>query len=188
MQQKLITLAFIVLALFGWVYIKYHQAWQPVKPIITVDPLYSASIQKGQKIDLILVEKEKRQMTVLYKDVPLKRYKIALGFCPVGPKEKQGDGKTPEGTYNIINKNPKSQYYRSLKISYPSKQDKIKASEKGVSPGGEILIHGLAKQYDFLGKMHSLNDWTLGCIGLSNDEMDELYPHINVGTKIVIKP
>ncbi|MGD9592482.1 MAG: murein L,D-transpeptidase family protein, partial [Candidatus Berkiella sp.] len=156
--------------------------------LIPIDPLYDANIQIGQIIDLIVVDKAQRRMTVFHENIPLKRYKIALGFSPIGHKTQQGDGKTPEGSYTIIAKNPKSRFHLSLKISYPSSQDILNAKQLGVSPGGEIMIHGLSKPFEWIGKSHSQKDWTLGCIALSNDEIQELYTHVMVGTKIVINP
>ncbi|MBN9288614.1 MAG: hypothetical protein BGO43_07160 [Gammaproteobacteria bacterium 39-13] len=142
---------------------------------------------KLSKIDYILIEKKKRQMTVFHKDKPLRVYRIALGFSPVGHKTEQGDGKTPEGMYKIVAKNPKSRFHLSIKISYPSTADRKIAAEKGVHPGGEIMIHGLGAQ-GFLGEKHRLRDWTLGCIAVTNEEITEVYPYIDVGTKVEIRP
>lgn len=167
---------------FGYVYYQNKVVTQPI------DPLYDANIQIGQRIDLIVINKAQRSMTVYHQNNPLKKYKIALGFEPVGPKQQQGDGKTPEGIYTIIDKNPKSMFHLSLKISYPSTEDILNAKKLGVSPGGDIMIHGLSDGFQWLGKMHTQRDWTLGCIALSNDEIEEIYEHVPVGTKIIINP
>ncbi len=98
------------------------------------------------------------------------------------------DGKTPEGKYSITYKNPNSQFHRSLKISYPNAKDKKIAKQNGVSPGGEIMIHGLAEPFAWLGKKHLLRDWTLGCVALTNEEIEEIYDHVKVGTHIQIEP
>lgn len=152
---------------------------------------YQNALPKASKppqIDTILVEKQKHQMTVFHNDKPVKKYKIALGFNPLGHKVKEGDGKTPEGTYYIVGKNPQSQFHLSLKLSYPSVEDKKKALHKGLNPGGNIIIHGLAPHLSAKGKWHAMRDWTLGCIAVTNDEIEEIFTLAEVGTKVVILP
>ncbi len=172
----------LAIAIVGYYHFKSQEIFEPI------DPLYDANIQIGQVIDLIVVNKARHEMTVFYQEKPLKRYKIALGFSPIGHKTEQGDGKTPEGVYTIIDKNPNSMFHLSLKISYPSKEDLLKANQNGVSAGGDIMIHGLSEPFRFLGKKHTVRDWTLGCIALSNEEIEELYAHVAIGTKIIINP
>lgn len=142
----------------------------------------------AKQIDTILVEKQKHTLTVFHKDQPVKKYKIALGFSPKGHKLKEGDGRTPEGTYFITGKNPQSQFHLSLKLSYPSIEDQKKAKSKGLNPGGNIMIHGLAPHLQSKGKWHAMKDWTLGCIAVTNDEIEELFNLAEVGTKVVILP
>ena len=139
-------------------------------------------------IDTIVVEKKKRLMSVFYKKKLLKTYKIALGFAPCGHKEQEGDGKTPEGFYSISHKNPKSQFSLSLKVSYPNQCDQRNARTKDVNPGGDIFIHGLGKSFGWLGKLHVNNDWTLGCIAVTNEEIAEIYASTPIGTIIEIQP
>ncbi|MDR0587527.1 MAG: L,D-transpeptidase family protein [Burkholderiales bacterium] len=139
-------------------------------------------------IDRIVIMKAKREMTVYQKDSPLKTYKIALGFAPVGAKQFQGDGKTPEGTYRVNDKNPKSKYHKNLGVSYPNDKDRAFAAQHGKSAGGDIKIHGLGKTFGALGSMHTLSDWTLGCIAVTNEEIDEIYAHTKVGATIEINP
>lgn len=167
---------------FGYRY--YHPSPQMTSSTESIEQIPV----KLAKIDFILVEKQKRLMTLFHQQQPLRVYRIALGFSPVGPKDRQGDGKTPEGRYKIVAKNPNSRFHLSLKISYPSPEDRKKAKVQGISPGGEIMIHGLGKYQGFLGKKHLLRDWTLGCIALTNEEIEEIYPFISVGTPIEIKP
>lgn len=139
-------------------------------------------------IDYILVEKEKRQMSVFFNGQLLKTYRIALGFSPKGHKEKEGDGKTPEGNYHISKKNATSRFFLSLKISYPSPQDESNAAKNGYSAGGDVMIHGLPNGFPWLGSFHTFKDWTLGCIAVRNDEIQEIYSAISEGTKIEIRP
>ena len=118
----------------------------------------------------------------------LKTYKLALGPEPVGPKQRQGDHKTPEGEYVLDRRNAHSQFYRSIHVSYPSPQDRDRARKLGVSPGGDIYVHGLPNGYAWLGSGHRLKDWTDGCIAVTNEEMDEIWRAVPDGTPIEIKP
>ena len=137
---------------------------------------------KNNKVDLIVVWKSKRRMTLFYKKKPLKSYFIRLGFNPEGHKRKEGDGKTPEGNYWITHKNPNSAFHKSLGISYPNKQDKIYAKKNGFSPGKDIFIHGGPKNYF----KHFFFDWTEGCIAVTDKEIEEIYYLINENTPIFI--
>lgn len=139
-------------------------------------------------IDKIIVYKGKRQMQLLSKGKVFKEYQISLGAHPSGPKVCQGDRKTPEGRYFIESYNANSRFYKSLKISYPNKQDRQQAGKMGVSPGSDIMIHGLAPEFAFLGRLHRLKDWTLGCIAVTNEEMDEICDLVPLRTAIEIYP
>lgn len=126
-------------------------------------------------VDMIRVYKAQRKMELYSKGELVKTYKISLGFNPVGHKQREGDGKTPEGSYFINDKNPNSSYFLNVGISYPNPADVAHAKAKGWSPGGDIKIHGLPPKYKWLGKFHRLKDWTAGCIAVSNREMKEIY-------------
>lgn len=140
------------------------------------------------KIESILVEKHKHSMTVFYHNQPTKQYRIALGFTPKGHKVSEGDGRTPEGQYYIVDKNPNSKFHLSLKISYPSPKDKHSAKKKGLNPGGDIMIHGLSAYNSQAGKWHTMRDWTLGCIAVTNEEIEEIFRLADIGTPIKIIP
>jgi murein L,D-transpeptidase YafK len=142
--------------------------------------------KKGTTIDYIEVYKDDRVMKVYSKGKLLKTYDIALGFRPNGKKHFQGDGKTPEGVYYINDKNPNSIAHKNLGISYPNSEDIKYARENGMSPGGDIKIHGLMRRWEKFGLFHKYVDWTGGCIAVTNSEMDELYKHVKIGTKIKI--
>ena len=146
------------------------------------------STESFEEIDHIVVEKKARQMKVYNDGVLLKTYKISLGVNPKGHKVKEGDKRTPEGEYEITQKNPKSRFYRTLKISYPNDTDREKATKLGVNPGGDIMIHGLGRDYRHFGKLHTLHNWTLGCVAITDKEMDEIFPAVQPGTTIHIKP
>ncbi|MBW8309344.1 MAG: L,D-transpeptidase family protein [Candidatus Paracaedibacteraceae bacterium] len=136
----------------------------------------------------IVVEKSKRRLHLWCGEKVVKTYKVALGKNPIGHKEREGDYRTPEGAYKISGKNPGSQLHKSVRISYSNQQDKLAAQQKSVKPGGDIMIHGLGKEFAAFGKMHRTYDWTQGCIAVTNEEMDEIYQLTKVGTSIEIKP
>jgi murein L,D-transpeptidase YafK len=137
-------------------------------------------------IDRIVIEKGARRM-ILYRDgSALRVYRIALGFSPVGDKERQGDGRTPEGVFSIDRRNPESAFHLSLGIDYPQPEDLIRASAGGYSPGGDIFIHG---QPDLVPEGRFIKaDWTAGCIAVSNRIMDELWRVADLGTAVEIRP
>jgi murein L,D-transpeptidase YafK len=143
---------------------------------------------RAEPADNVLIEKKARRLTLLSKGEVLKTYKIALGGNPVGPKERQGDNKTPEGTYIIDSRNRNSGYHLSLHISYPNEKDKMRAKELGVSPGGDIMIHGIKNGLTGVGASHAGVDWTKGCIAVADEEMEEIYKLVPNGTMVEIKP
>ena len=137
--------------------------------------------------DSIVVEKKKHVLTLFSAGVPMRSFLVALGN-PVGDKVRQGDRRTPEGVYHIDSRNPGSKYHLALHISYPDAAHAAQARKKGVSPGGDIMIHGLAPQFAAAGPLHRTYDWTEGCIALTNDEIDEIWTAVRDGTPIQIKP
>jgi murein L,D-transpeptidase YafK len=139
-------------------------------------------------IDKVLIEKKARRLTLFSKEHVFKTYKIALGRNSEGAKEKEGDNKTPEGIYKIDSRKEKSAYHLALHISYPNEKDKKRAKELGVSPGGNIMIHGIKNGLGWVGRYHTWFDWTKGCIAVTNKEMDEIYRLVQNGTIVEIKP
>jgi len=144
------------------------------------------AIQKGPA-DKILIEKKERRLTLISKGKVLKTYKIALGGNPNGPKERQGDNKTPEGTYIIDSRNKDSRYHLSLHISYPNEKDKKRAKELGVPPGGDIMIHGIKKGFSWASDFHTEVDWTNGCIAVTDEEIAEIDKLVPNGTIVEIR-
>jgi murein L,D-transpeptidase YafK len=140
------------------------------------------------RADKIIILKSAHTMTLLRGDKVLKTYKVALGTVPIGPKRVEGDHKTPEGSYTIDAKNPQSQFHLSLHISYPSAADRLSAQKLGARPGGSIMIHGLAKQFAYLGPLHRQVDWTDGCVAVTNAEIEEIWKLVPVGTRVEIRP
>jgi murein L,D-transpeptidase YafK len=140
------------------------------------------------RADSIVVEKGERRLTLFYRGFAVRKYRVALGKNPVGDKISIGDYKTPEGLFYIIGRNPQSKFYKSLEISYPDSAHETRAAKLGVSPGGNIMIHGLPPHQAKLGAAHALADWTEGCIAVTNGEIDELWRAVEMGAVINIKP
>ena len=121
-------------------------------------------------------------MSLFHNQNLLKTYTIRLGFNPIGHKQREGDGKTPEGRYFITHHNPNSAYHKSLGISYPNSEDRANALKKKVSPGSDIFIHGGPKNIF----THFFRDWTGGCIAVFDNEIEEIYNLVPDGTVVYI--
>ncbi len=138
--------------------------------------------------DSIVVEKGKRTLTLYQTGIPVRTYRIALGGQPVGDKVKRGDGRTPEGVYRIDYKNDQSKYHLALHVSYPDAAHLQQAKKLGVSPGGDIMVHGLPPVYKSVGAAQAEVDWTEGCIAVTDAEIDEIFTAVPKGAPIQIKP
>jgi murein L,D-transpeptidase YafK len=150
--------------------------------------IFASRLWAQPKADRIVVHKKTRTMDLIFASQVLKSYKIALGAEPLGPKTQQGDHRTPEGVYVIDRRNSQSQFHRSLHISYPRPEDGEWARKLGVSPGGDIFIHGLPNGYGFIGAAHRTRDWTDGCIAVTDQEIEEIWRMVDNGTTVEIKP
>ena len=142
----------------------------------------------NSQVDLLVVQKSQNEMMAYADGKLLKTYQVSFGDAPLGHKEFEGDEKTPEGVYTINAKNDKSGYHKNLGISYPNEKDIDHAKSLGVSPGGDIKIHGIRNGLGMINKFQRLINWTNGCIALTNSEIDELYTSVKIGTRIEIKP
>jgi len=140
------------------------------------------------RADRVVVLKKDRTLELVSHGRVIRTYKVALGGDPIGPKTRQGDHKTPEGVYVLDFRNAHSQFYKSIHISYPSEHDRVLARQKGVSPGGDVFVHGLPNGYGAIGAAHRLRDWTDGCIAVTNEEIDEIWKAVPDGTQIEIRP
>lgn len=136
----------------------------------------------GPAVTSVQVHKSARKMYLLHHNKVLESYDIHLGFAPVGHKQVEGDGKTPEGSYFIDRRNPNSEFHLSLGISYPNAADRAYAASIGQDPGGDIFIHGAPN------KPVSVHDWTWGCIAVTDREMEQIYAMVRDGTPIHILP
>jgi murein L,D-transpeptidase YafK len=145
-------------------------------------------LPESAKADRVIVLKGQRRLLLLHGGETLKAYTVALGPAPQGHKSREGDGRTPEGTYRLDARNPRSRFHRALHISYPNESDRARAVAAGASPGGDIMIHGLPNGLGWIGKLHRFVDWTDGCIAVTNREMEEIWRAVDDGTPIEIRP
>jgi murein L,D-transpeptidase YafK len=136
----------------------------------------------GPEVTQIQVHKADRKMYLLHNEKVLKKYNVSLGFTPEGHKQFEGDGKTPEGAYTITHRNPNSEFYLSLGVSYPNAQDRAFAAAQGKPPGGDIFIHGGPN------RKVTKRDWTAGCVAVTDRQMETVYAMVKPGTPILILP
>lgn len=161
-----------------------------MKKIFAIILLWALPALAVEQADSIVVNKAERKLYLKKGNDIIREYKIALGPQPVGHKQQEGDGKTPEGKYKISGRNPQSAYHLSLRISYPNEADKKQAAQRGVSAGDDIMIHGypnLAPNVVF-NKIHENYDWTAGCIAVTDDEIEEIWHLVPDNTPILINP
>jgi murein L,D-transpeptidase YafK len=144
--------------------------------------------QKPEKADSILILKKDHVMELLTEGKVIRTYKVALGSGGLAAKEREGDARTPEGHYSIDAKFEHSAYYKALHVSYPNAEDRKRAARLGVSPGGAIMIHGLPNGKGWVGAGHRFYDWTLGCVAVTDEEIDEVWKLVPVGTSVEIRP
>lgn len=141
-----------------------------------------------QKADSILILKKDHILELLAGGKVIRTYKVALGRGGLAPKEREGDGRTPEGHYIIDSRTAESHYHKALHVSYPNADDRKRAAKLGVAPGGAIMIHGLPNGMGSIGAAHRLYDWTLGCIAVTDEEIDEIWNLAPIGTPVEIRP
>lgn len=152
---------------------------RPPAPVVVLPPLSGA-------VERIVVQKAARRMMLFQKGEMVREYRISLGFAPLGTKERQGDGRTPEGAFKIDRRNAGSAYHLSLGINYPRPEDVARAAKGGYSPGGDIFFHG---QPNALPDGAVLpGDWTAGCMALTDAEMREIWDFVPIGTDVLILP
>jgi murein L,D-transpeptidase YafK len=143
---------------------------------------------RAAQADSIVVEKSEHRLTLFAGGEAVGRYVVALGKIPVGAKTEQGDLRTPEGLYHIDARNPNSRFHRALHISYPNDVDRARAAARGLEPGGDVMIHGLPNGQGQVGAAHRTYDWTNGCVAVTDQEIEEIWGAVPVGTPVRIKP
>ena len=138
--------------------------------------------------DRVVVEKAARTLKLYSGGTMLRTYRISLGRAPTGPKQRAGDGRTPEGIYRLDYRKLDSSFHRALHISYPSASDSLAARERGVEPGGLIMVHGMKNGLGWVGRAHRLVDWTDGCVAVTNAEIEEIVRRVPDGTPVESRP
>jgi murein L,D-transpeptidase YafK len=149
--------------------------------------LWFALIAPPQQATKIVVKKSDHTLTLYHNQTKLQSYKVSLG-SKAGPKQQAGDRKTPEGLYVVDAKNSSSKFHHAFHLSYPNTRDIVRAKKLGVDPGGDIEIHGQMNSLAWLGHIARHFDWTAGCIALTNDEIDAIWPIVPIGTPVEIEP
>jgi murein L,D-transpeptidase YafK len=148
-----------------------------------------SSVESGLPLaDYVVVNKTKRMLQLMRAGKVLRSYKIALGLRPEGHKQFEGDFRTPEGKYQLTRRNPNSEYFLSIQVSYPNDQDIARARRQGQRPGGAIMIHGQPNTPRKPRDYYSNIDWTEGCIAVSNSDMVEIWLMTPPDTPIEIQP
>ena len=143
---------------------------------------------ENQLADKVLIEKSARKLHLIRRGQVYKSMDIALGLVPNGDKQQEGDFRTPEGNYRLTKRNPASDFFLSIQISYPDVRDVREANRKGVSAGSQIMIHGQPNYPSHSENYYRLTDWTNGCIAVSNSDMVDLWLMTTVNTPIEISP
>lgn len=138
--------------------------------------------------DKVVIEKAKRQLHLVKDGKPFRTFRIALGIRPEGDKQREGDFRTPEGSYLLDTRNPNSEFFLSIHVSYPNSEDVRSARAKGVDPGGAIMIHGQPNEPTRSEAYYRTQDWTNGCIAVSNSDMIDIWLMTENNTPIEIRP
>lgn len=201
MKKKTAAVLFggVIFLLIGGVYVFFkHESGMPESLSIGNTAGLSArqksllqqpALPADSEIAKLVVRKADREMDAYdAQGRLLKTYPVALGFNPVGHKQFEGDGKTPEGRYIINDRNPNSGYHKNLGVSYPNDADRAYAAAQGKSAGGDIKIHGMRNGMGAIGAQHLHHDWTHGCIAVTDGEIDELYALVKPQAEIEILP
>ena len=150
--------------------------------------LGSEPLPEGTRADRVRVHKSTRTLELWRGDELVRAYRVSLGRAPLGAKRRAGDGRTPEGHYVLDYRKLDSSFHRALHVSYPSPGDAATAKSRNVDPGGLIMVHGLRNGLGLLGRLHTLMDWTDGCIAVRDDEIEEILRVVPDGTPIDIEP
>jgi murein L,D-transpeptidase YafK len=151
-------------------------------------PAARSTIQQVPTATEVVVHKSARRLELWRGSTLLRSYRVSLGLRPEGHKQREGDFRTPEGRYLLDSRNPRSDFFLSIRVSYPNERDRARARKAGVPPGGLIMIHGLPNEPRWTPEHYAREDWTDGCIALSNADMMEVWMLVSDGTPIDIRP
>ena len=162
----------------------------PAAPLATADSLTGLAGPAGmlQPVDRVIVQKANRRMELMRAGAVIASYKISLGLQPIGQKQREGDFRTPEGSYRLTRRNAQSDFFLAVQVSYPEATDIAMARRNGWAPGGAIMVHGLPNILKYSRDRYLSTDWTDGCIALSNEDMLDFWLLTGAGTPIEIRP
>ncbi|HEX9706794.1 MAG TPA: L,D-transpeptidase family protein [Steroidobacteraceae bacterium] len=141
-----------------------------------------------QPVDRIVVHKAGRKMELYREGQLVASYRVSLGLVPSGQKQREGDFRTPEGSYRLTRRNAESDFFLAVQVSYPEAADIALARRNGWAPGGSIMVHGLPNYLKYPRERYLNTDWTDGCIALSNENMLDFWLLTGQGTPIEIRP
>lgn len=148
----------------------------------------AAAASNLEMADRVVVHKAERKLMLMRGDRVLKSFVVALGLSPEGPKRFEGDFRTPEGNYTLSRRNPNSDFFLAIQVSYPEPGDVRRAAEAGLAPGGKIMIHGQPNRPSRSPEYYRTRDWTNGCIAVSNADMVDIWLMTPDNTPIQILP
>ena len=151
-------------------------------------PESSSGFNNLLRVDRVVVRKSERRLMLIHGEQVVRDYHVSLGLQPVGPKSAERDFRTPEGRYRLARRNPRSDYFMSMLVSYPNADDQKRARRSRVKPGGSIMIHGLPNDPRHPADYYTSQDWTDGCIAVSNSDMLEIWMLVSDNTPIEIQP
>jgi murein L,D-transpeptidase YafK len=137
--------------------------------------LRTAVAEQIPAADHVVVRKSERKLYLYSGSRLLATYRVELGLSPIGQKEREHDFRTPEGHYYLARRNTRSDFFLSIQVSYPNKEDEMRARKNRWPPGGLIMIHGMPNNMKHSAEYYAANDWTDGCIALSNSDMVEFW-------------
>ncbi len=138
--------------------------------------------------DRVVVRKAERRLYLMRGTTVLRSFSVALGLAPDGHKTREGDFRTPEGSYVLVERNPDSDFFLAIRISYPSQADQQRARRNGQAPGGAVMIHGQPNHPSHSQEYYRRTDWTNGCIAVSNADMVDIWLMTSRNTPIDILP
>lgn len=142
----------------------------------------------AEKADLVRVKKSEAKLYLLRAGTSFAEFPVVFGGQPEGHKQQEGDERTPEGRYVLDYKKADSAFFKAVHISYPNAQDTAAAKQRGVTPGGAVMIHGQKNGLGWLSPVAQLVNWTNGCIALTNKDMQAVWEAVDAGTPIEIEP
>lgn len=159
-------------------------------PLARADSLAALAGPAGmiQPVDRVVVDKSSRRMELYRGGAVVASYKVSLGLVPSGQKQREGDFRTPEGSYRLTRRNAQSDFFLAVQVSYPEAADLALARRNGWAPGGSIMVHGLPNFLKYSRNRYLSTDWTDGCIALSNEDMLDFWLLTGLGTPIEIRP